>query len=251
MRQVIEFGGTTFTDDTDWRGLVRHPYGFLRGPFERDLDAASALGALAEALRGTSMESQLADAALEVIEQGSEPTMDSMVAAGWENAPNALERMLALVAATPRTVSDVWLSRIYGALLRRAPTDPRVLDHLERDARDQNGRRFLEAAARYNPGWLAETLASLRPSPTADFASWLFVTGAPEAGTNATTNVDRESARRRLLDAIANLGEPYQAALIAQLNEIAHRSPGSSKHRALQRALQEHPVFSAALREER
>jgi hypothetical protein len=247
MKASIEFGGAVFNERTNWKDLVRHPYGFLTGPGERDLDAASALGALAEALKGTQLEAGLADAALEVIEQGDARTMESVVAAGWERAPNAIDRILSLVERIPNALSDAWLSRCFGALLRLAPSDTRVLAALENKAQGANGYRLLEDAARYNPQWLADRLAVLRPSTAADFATWIFVAGVPEAGSSAATNVDRETARRYLLDAVAKLGEPYRAALLAQYNEVANRFPGTAKHRCLQQAFAGNSALSAAV----
>jgi hypothetical protein len=88
VNATVKFGGAVFSERTDWRDLVRRPYIFLYRPFERDLDAASALGALAEALRDTPMEVALGNAAIEVIEQGDEAAMDAVLSAGWEKAPN-------------------------------------------------------------------------------------------------------------------------------------------------------------------
>lgn len=96
----IEFGGAVFDERTDWRDVVRHPYLFLYRPFERDLDAASALGALAEALRGTPLEVALGDAALEVIEQGDEIAMEAVFSTAWEKAPTPSDGSLRLSCAS-------------------------------------------------------------------------------------------------------------------------------------------------------
>lgn len=245
MPNSIRYCGTTYDETTDWRSLIEHPsYGL-----ERDLDLQSAFGALAEALRGTPMATGLADAALEVIERGTdEAVMDGVAAAGWEDAPGAFDRILGVLARRPRKLPEKWVERLYGALFRLDPAEPRLLASFAADVVRGGGHRMLEHAARYNAEWLATQLSALCPPLDCDMARWLFVAGVPTAGAaRARPTLQPEAARARLLDAIAQLGEPYVNALVQQVRELARKHTNSQAHLVTEKALKRHPVFAARL----
>lgn len=239
MSSKVEFWGDTFDEHTDWRALVARPY-FGRGWEARWADAASALGQLAEALRGTAMEIALADAALEKIETGTEEEMRVVESAGWEKAPKAFERILALLERRPRTLPDFWIGRLYGALFRERPKDVRMLALFGRDVREPNRSSLLEYAARYNVDWLTETLPSVRPAPSDTMWIWLAVAGMGDGGV-PPSKVSLLSANRvRVLGAIAKLGPTHVQSLIEQVLSL----PPNSVREPLLDTLAAHPEFA-------
>lgn len=114
MTASVVYCGVVYDQATNWRDLLAQPsYNGL----EKDLDIQSAFGALAQALRGTPLATALGDAALDVIEHGSLREMEAVRAAGWELAPNAFDRLIALVERTPRNLPGAWIAQLYAALL--------------------------------------------------------------------------------------------------------------------------------------
>jgi hypothetical protein len=197
-----------------------------------------ALGELTERLRGTPMELALGDAALEIIEHCNEDEMEIVRSTPWAKAPNAFERMLGIVERPRQRLSDVWLVELYGELLRLRPTDPRLLEAFTRDASKRSApTSLLSLAARYNLDWLVEHLPALRPPVSVDMRRWVTLAGS---GDNDADAAVLESNRARLLTAISQLGEPYVAALVAQVK----RPPIPQD---VMRALHAHPNFANRL----
>ena len=238
MSSKVEFWGDTYDEHTDWRGLVARGY-FGHGWEAKWADAATAFGELAEALVGTPMAIALADAALEVIEHGDNEAMHGIESAGWGKAPNAYERILTVLRRSPRTLPNDWVARLYSELFRQHADDPKMLAEFTRDAAAPGGHELLVYAARYNPEWLAEHLATLRPPTDADICRWLYVAGVPEAGAGASRAPSHEeSSRARLVEAIVRLGGAYVSSLLSQAEDVAARFPGSALHRTVIHALQ-------------
>lgn len=145
MTASVSYCGVVYDATTDWRDLIAHPS--YKG-LEKDLDIQSTLGALAEALRGTPMAIAFGDAALEVIERGDLRNMDTVRAAGWERAPRAFERILAVIERTPRVLPESWIVQLYAALLSLREGDARVLRALEMDAGQSASPELLELASK-------------------------------------------------------------------------------------------------------
>jgi hypothetical protein len=193
---------------------------------EKDLDIQSALGALAEALRGTPMATALGDAALEVIERGNPREMDAVRAAGWELAPNALDRIVAVIERTPRTLPDAWIVQLYAAALSLDRADARVLQRLEADARRTGSSpELLELAAKYAPEWFVENIVTLQPPVNSRLSYWMSLLP--------------ENYRLPFLSAVMQLGEEYARSLVKQV------LAGADKGRALLPFLHAHPAFAS------
>lgn len=225
MKASVAYCGVVYDETTDWRDLVAHPS--YKG-LEKDLDIQSALGALAEALRGTPMAIALGDAALEVIEHGDPRMMDTVRAAGWEHAPRAFDRILAVIERTPRTLPDAWIVQLYAALLSLDSDDPRVLHALEVDIRRSAAApELLELAAKRAPDWFVRNIVALQPPPTSRLSYWLALLP--------------EQYRAQFLTSVSELGEEYSRSLVKQV------LAGPGQGRALVAYLQTHPAFASRM----
>jgi hypothetical protein len=246
-----------YDENTDWRAFLRDAlHGSLYQGLQIDrhvgLSMPDALGALSEALQGTPMEIRLADAAMEIIERGNNEEMDTVSSTGWANAPDAFERLLALIERTPTTFSRRWMLMFYSALFRLKPTEPRLLAALARDAGGRGGAELLVFPARYNPQWLATHLSELCASHcVADLKMdrWIWITGVPEAADpRPALGFSPEEGRSLLLTAIAQLGEPYASSLVEQVSVLPH---SSKAHTELTNALEPTQTSRAGLNKQR
>lgn len=244
MAGSISYFGVTYDANTDWRAFLRNvlsggAYAGLNIDRHVGLSVPNALGELSETLRGTPMEIGLANAALEVIEHGDEEERLIVESAGWEKAPNAFERMLALVEKVPPQLSPLWTFKLFCAMFRLNPTDVRMLSALSnvvRTSSDNDRAEYAALAASYNLEWLIEHLSSIRPPRDADMWSWLANAGKQGRSERDFSASALDEKRARLLDAISRLGEPYVEALLDQLK----RRP-MVEH--MMRAVRVHPVF--------
>lgn len=248
MSNSIEHFGVVYDEKTDWRAFLRD---VLAGRAYEGLNidphvgesVPSALGELSEALHGTPMEIGLADAALDVIERGSEDDRLIVESAGWEKAPDGLERMLALVERTPRQLSPLWTYKLYRAMFGLRPTHSRLLASFTKDVFASLGEEladYLALAASYNLDWLVEHLPALRPPLTSDMRRWITHAGKAGKAERDFDPVILDNNRARLLNAIAQLGEPYADALVVQLK----RPPVLDY---VMRAVQQLPQFARRL----
>jgi hypothetical protein len=212
-----------YDENTNWRELLAHPpYKGLK----KDLDIQSALGELAEALRGTPMATALGNAALEVIERGIPSEMESVRAAGWELALNAFERILTVLENPTRTLSKAWVVLLYTAMFNMDRTDDRLLRAFDQDVRrSTDPAELFELGAHFIPEWLWTELVSLRPPPESRMYYWLLVMPELKQG--------------QLLTAISKLSEQHVKSLVAQVRAL----PRQSKLQLI-RVLQKHPVFA-------
>lgn len=245
MTVAVTHFGVVYDEHTNWREFLRHvPARGLNVDRHVGLSVPDAIGELSEALRGTPMQVALADAALEVVENGPIDAMDLVESAGWEKAPNGFERMLAIVARSARRVSDLWVYRLYRAMFELAPNDHRLLATFTRDIQASKGadlRDYLVLVATYNVDWLVGLLPLLRPP--ADLLSWKLISrpGMKGKGLSADELPTLDENRAKVLTAIATLGISHIKALVEKVGSL----PVDSVREQLVLALRRHPHFAA------
>jgi hypothetical protein len=129
--------GRTYGDETGWAAVLREALNYRFGPswLRQDLDLASALADLAEQFRGTAAERAIAEASLEIIEQGDSDERAAVCQLPWERAPNAIERLLRLIDHDRARLDEVrGVPNVVWRLLQAFPGDPRVIAVLRSEA---------------------------------------------------------------------------------------------------------------------
>ena len=133
----VTYLGRSYGDETDWRALIRDVAKLQFGPswLRADLDIPSALADLADKLRGTRAEAELAEASLAAIESGTPQERLAVWQLPWERGRDAVTRLLNIVQTDLRRVDEVrGLPNVIWRLLQAYPDDVRVQRLLHEEA---------------------------------------------------------------------------------------------------------------------
>jgi hypothetical protein len=139
MSTRIEYQGRMYDDQTDFLAELREAtrYG-ATGPswLRSDIPLPWALSDWAEALKGTPLETKIADAALTLIETGTAEQGEAASGLPIELAPSAVDRVRAILERDPKQLGSGARSvpGVLWRLLQREPKNLRLLDLLRREA---------------------------------------------------------------------------------------------------------------------
>jgi hypothetical protein len=152
---AVLYRGRSYGAETDWRSVLREAASHEFGPswLRPDLDVASGLADLVDQFRGTAVERSVAEAAIEIIESGNSAERVAVWQLPWEQAANAVERLLHLVETDRARLDEVrGVPNVLWRLLLAAPNDERVLDRLRIEAAvTPPDPRILKLASKFKP----------------------------------------------------------------------------------------------------
>lgn len=135
---AITYMGRSYGDATDWGAVLREAAKYPAGPswLRSDLDLASGLAELAEQFKGLPYEKGIAEAALSIIETGTNTERAAVWQLPWERATRAIERLLRIVESDRSRLVEVrGVANVLWRLLQVHPKDARVLAALQEESR--------------------------------------------------------------------------------------------------------------------
>lgn len=132
--QIVS-NGHVFDESTDWLEFLRTAANRPAAAhgLRDDVETSIALSALASECEGTPLEEAMADAALKLIESGTQTEMDAVRRLPYEKAPNAFNRLLRAVEAKPeRFAHEGWRASAFWKLFQMKPDDQDLRSALSR-----------------------------------------------------------------------------------------------------------------------
>jgi hypothetical protein len=202
----METRSREFGDDEDWLAYLRDV--IARPDAHPEVSAPSGLSTLEAAARGTGHAGQLADAALSLLEAGTDAERAAVQELALHAAPDAVPRLRALLAR-PELPPEARV-RCASELLVAAHEDPAGLAALrEALGRPGDRRLALVAAARHLPEWPGEWVRLVPPDDALLLELW------------KETPVPK---RRAFVEAIAVVGPDHLHALIAGARQLVRTS---------------------------
>lgn len=200
----MEKRGHAFSDDEDWLAYLRDAVARPDAHPELGAPVASGLTELEVAARGTDHATRLAEAALLLLESGTDAERTAVLELAVHQAPDAAERLRGLLAR-PELPARVRL-RCATELLAVSRGDPAGLAVLRGALAEPGDRkRALVAAARHLPEWPADWLRLAPPDEVLLIELW------------KATSVPR---RRAFVDAAAAAGPDHIESLIAGARQL-------------------------------
>src|SRR5579871_2249785 len=207
--------GGEFQAPRDWREYLRAVVADDRqlpmhglNPNYDNVSNERLLGDLVDALEGTPEAAQIGDAALSLMEQGTDEELRLMYKSGaYDEAPHLVERVAELAERQrPKLERVGFYEAIVSAALRKAPDNERLRELVKREATKRNAA-FYEMAARAWPEWFGAQIPTLVFAPDGnDELDWL--TFAPREG------------RPFILNGIAAAGPTYVRALVESVKQL-------------------------------
>jgi hypothetical protein len=230
-----------FTEPLDWREYLSDVFAdrqFLP-TFQLNLKYDYAgrealLELLGDELRGSGADIRMADAALGLIETGTDAEANAARDCNYALAPRARERMLRLLFTDRQRLDRCNL--LYSLLvstLELSPIDRDVNEALIAAATEFHDCAIFPLAAQHVPEWFIRHIPELRCS-ICSAMRWIEATPEPY--------------RRRLVEALADRGASYVDNVVRLLVSPWMNDPGG---RRLEAMVSGHPVFAAALAEAR
>ena len=202
----METRSRSFRDDEDWLAYLRDV--IARPDAHPDLGAPSGLSTLEAAARGTGHAARLADAALSLLETGTDAERAAVQELALQAAPDAGPRLRALLAR-PALPADVRV-RCASELLAVSREDPAGLAALRESlTRPGDHRLALLGAARHLPVWPAEWVRLAPPDDALLLELW------------QETPVPK---RRAFVEAVVAVGPDHLHALIAGARQLVRTS---------------------------
>jgi len=132
--QIVS-NGQVFDESTDWLEFLRtaaNRPAAARG-LRDDVETPIAVSALASEFEGTQLEEALADAALKLIESGTQTEMDTVRRLPYDKAPNAFNRLLRALEKNPeRFAHEGWRASLFWKLFQMNPGDQNLRSALSR-----------------------------------------------------------------------------------------------------------------------
>lgn len=204
----METRGRAFADDEDWIAYLRDVVARPDAHPELGAPAPSGLSAIEAAARGTLHAERLADAALALLEAGTDAERATVLELSVHAAPAAALRLRALLAR-PELPAPV-RARCASELLAASPDDPAGLAALRGALAGPGDQRLaLLGAARHLPEWPAELIHLAAPDDALLLALW------------KETPVSR---RRAFVEAVAAAGPEHLDALITGARHLVRTS---------------------------
>jgi len=202
----METRSRSFRDDEDWLAYLRDV--IARPDAHPDLGAPPGLSTLEAATRGTGHAERLADAALALLESGTDVERAAVQELALHAAPDAAPRLRALLARPELpAAARVWCA---SELLAVSREDPAGLTALREALADPGDRRAaLIAAARHLPEWPVEWVRLAEPDDALLLELW------------KETPVLR---RRAFVEAVVAAGADHHQALIAGARHLVRTS---------------------------
>jgi hypothetical protein len=197
--------GQVLGDVQDWLGYLRD---VIARPDAHPEAGALPLATLEEAARGTAQAAQLADAALSLLENGTDAERAAVQGLAVHEARDAVPRLRALLAR-PELPAAVraWCA---SELLAVSRNDPAGLTAIRGALANPGERRSaLLAAARHLPDWPSEWIRLTEPDDMLLLALWKE-TPAPR--------------RRAFIEAVVAAGPDHHHALIAGARHLVRTS---------------------------
>jgi hypothetical protein len=229
-----EYNGHTFDERTDWIAILRQgAKGQAFWSWARNdlFDVASVVGDMAETIERSPLADALRGAALDLVEAGSKEEVKLAGQVGYEKAPNAIDRIVAMLNG-PRRDQLAQFSSLAGVLWRAlqvAPQDSRLLEILRRETERTRDPWLLEMSAAHAVDWFASNLARLAGTPTGhDVFMWVRHTP--------------DTKRAALLDAIDAAG--LSRVLVDETNNP--KTPAEARGEMLA-TLRQHPAFASLI----
>jgi hypothetical protein len=203
----METRGRVFADDEDWLAYLRDA--IARPEAHPEVaPAPSGLSALEAAARGTPQAARLADAALSLLERGTDAERAAVQELGVHAAPDAVPRLRALLARSD--LSPAARLACASELLIVSRDDPAALAAIrEALAGPGDHRRALRCAARHLPEWPADWLRLAEPEDLLLLELW------------KETPVGK---RRRFVESVVAAGAEHHHALIAGARHLVRTS---------------------------
>lgn len=204
----METRGRAFADDEDWLAYLRDVAARPDAHPELGAPPPAGLSAIEAAAHGTGHAARLADAALLLLEAGTDAERTAVMELAVHAASDAAPRLRALLAR-PELPSSL-RARCASELLAATRDDPAGLAAL-RDALAGPGdhRLALLGAARHLPEWPADWLRLAPPEDALLLALW-----------KATP----ASRRRAFVDGVAAVGPEHLEALIDGARQLVRTS---------------------------
>src|SRR5688572_29006890 len=158
----MEKRGRVFADDEDWLAYLRDVVARPDAHPEVGAPAPSGLSAIEAAARGTRQAARLADAALSLLEAGTDTERTAVLELAVHTAPDAAPRLRALLARP--NLSAALRVRCASELLAASREDPAGLAALRDTLAGPGDHRLaLLGAARHLPEWPAGWLRLAPP----------------------------------------------------------------------------------------
>jgi hypothetical protein len=202
----METRSRSFNDDEDWLAYLRDV--IARPDAHPDLGAPSELSTLEAAARGTGHATRLADAALSILETGTDAERAAVQELALHAAPDAAPRLRALLAR-PALSTDVRV-RCASELLAASREDPAGLAALREELAHPGDLRIaLLGAARHLPEWPAQWI-HLVPADAAFLLELWKETPVPK--------------RRAFVEAVVVTSPDHLHALIAGARQLVRTS---------------------------
>jgi hypothetical protein len=204
----METRGRVFGDGEDLLAYLRDVVARPDAHPEVGSPAPSGLEALEAEARASGQAARLADAALSLLETGTDAERAAVQELAVHAAPDAVPRLRALLAR-PELPPGVRL-RCASELLVASRDDPAALAVLrEALARPGDHRRALLAAARHLPEWPAEWVRIAPPDDELLLALWKETSA---------------SKRRAFVEAVVATGADHHHALISGARQLVRKS---------------------------
>lgn len=142
---ATNYRGREYSAKTDWVAELREAAKYPFGPswLRPDLDVASGLAEMAEQL-GAPFDAAIAEAALKLVETGTEEERTAVWQLPWERATNAVGRLVHLVERDRSRLDAIrGVPNVLWRLLQRHGDDARVLAALKEEARVNPGNAWV------------------------------------------------------------------------------------------------------------
>ncbi len=203
----METRGRAFADDEDWLAYLRDV--IARPDAHPEVSPAPpGLSALEAAARGTPQATRLADAALSLLEHGTEAERAAVQGLALHDAPDAVPRLRALLARAD--LSPAARLSCASELVAVSPGDPAALAAIREALAVPGGRRrALVCAARHLPEWPADLIGLAEPDDLLLLELW------------KETPVGK---RRRFVESVVAAGAEHHNALISGARHLVRTS---------------------------